>query len=583
MTRLSIVDLAETGDQPIPNEDGTVHVICNGEIYNAPELKTELERRGHRFRGHSDTEVIVHLYEELGAECLHRLRGMFGLALWDQKRRALLLARDRLGIKPLYYGLSAGGDLYFGSEAKSILMSDRVDRSLDPEGLSGVLYFGGALFDRSLWRGVKQLEPGQRLLYQHGRPSLERYWDLDFSDPGPADLPRGEAAWAEAVVAKLTESVRIHLRGDVPVAAWLSPGIDSSAIAYLASLEQPDGLATFSLGFEDARYDELRDQKTLDQCPGYALSGERVDFQSSFLDKLPEAVWHREQPGVLQFSYHVLGAATLGRYKVALTGQGSDEVFGGYPWYLTDRRWRWLYGLPAPLRRLLARRAPRISPPDRRAIEMSSRITPVRYAGLQWSGWPHFRPLLDPDLRRAVERAHELDEGFVPPDGFDRWDRFHQMIYVEAKTRLPSFINLGLDASSMAHSIEPRLPFLDHEFVELCTRVPPELRYRTREKHILRKAMESRLPDEITWRPKRGLQFPDPYWRPDWGAPPSFVGELLSEDSLRAKGYFDLKAVRALRKRSEGIPPMLSAVVGLQLWDELFVQGCRPGRETGPE
>ncbi len=572
MRRLSIVDLAETGDQPIGNEDGSVVVVCNGEIYNAPELQRELEAGGHEFRGHSDVEVIVHLYEEMGARCLSRLRGMFALALWDARRRRLLLARDRMGIKPLYYGIGADGSLFFASEAKSILAGGAVDRTLDPAGLSGLLYFGGAVFDRSLWKGIRQVRPGERLVFEDGEARRELWWDLDFGEARAGDLPRGEGEWAEAILAKLRESVRIHLRGDVPVAGWLSPGIDSSTVAWLAAEEQ-GGLPTFSLGFEDARYDELRDQKTLDLFPGFRLSGERILFGDTFLDRLREGVWHREQPAVLHFSYHVLGAAMRGRYKVALTGQGSDEIFGGYPWYRRERRWQALYGLPAPVRRFLARRLPRISPPDRRAIGTATELTPRRFAALQWSGWPGLRPLLLPELRTAIEAAYEGDDGWMPPEGFGSWDRFQQLLYIEHKTRMPSFINLGLDAGSMAESIEPRLPFLDHELVELCTRIPPRLRARTREKHMLRKAVEPYLPAEITWRRKKGIRTPDPVWQAEWGDPPDFVHELLSEERVRACGYFDPRAVRELRNASEGLGPILAAVVGMHMWHALFVEG----------
>lgn len=262
MRRLSIVDL-ETGDQPISNETGTLQLVCNGEIYNAPELRAELLQRGHSLRGHSDVEVIVHLYEELGLGFLDRLRGMFAIALWDGTTRTLHLARDRFGMKPLYYGQAADGTLVFGSEAKSVLCSGLVDRSLDPTGISDILTICGPLFTRSAFPGVRQLEAGHWLTYHAGTVTTRRYWDLDFSRAKPTNLPRSEGEWAEAIHAKLRESVHIHLRGDVPVAAYLSPGIDSSIITRFADDELPGIMPTFSLGFENPEFDELRTQRTL--------------------------------------------------------------------------------------------------------------------------------------------------------------------------------------------------------------------------------------------------------------------------------------------------------------------------------
>jgi asparagine synthase (glutamine-hydrolysing) len=572
MRRLSIVDL-ETGDQPISNESGTVHLVCNGEIYNAPELREELLARGHTLRGHSDVEVIVHLYEELGLGFLGRLRGMFALAIWDNAARTLHLARDRFGMKPLYYGQASNGSLVFGSEIKSVLASGLLPRALDPAGLSDILAIGGPMFTRSAFRGVQQLEAGHSLSYHAGHITTTRYWDLDFSRAAPSALPRSEGEWAEAIAAKLRESVHIHLRGDVPVAAYLSPGIDSSIVTRFATDEMTAVMRTFSLGFTDPEYDELRTQRTLDAFPGQRLSGDRVAYHGTLLDHLPTAIWHEEQPVTLQYSWQALGAAMKGEYKVALTGQGSDEMFGGYPWHQADHKWRRLYALPGPVRRVMARHLPRISSNARRALAADPVMTIKRYFALRNPHWNSLMPLFQPALREAIERTQrELTLPGVP-DGFEHWDRFQRFIYIEQRTRLPSYINRGLDASSMAQSIEPRLPFLDHEFVELCMHIPPALRYRRMEKHMLRRAAEPFLPAEIVWRKKRGLQSPSASWSAERGAPPAFAQELLSDEVVRAKGYFRADAVRALRDTQPRIAGALSAVLGVHLLDEMFVQG----------
>ncbi len=570
--RLSIVDL-ETGDQPIPNEDGSVQVVCNGEIYNAPELQRDLELRGHRFRGHSDVEVIPHLYEELGPALLGRLRGMFALAIWDKRKRLLLLARDRLGLKPLYFANGRDGYLYFASEAKSIIGTNQVDPALDPRGLSEVIHFGSPLFSRTLFRGVQQLQPGEQLTYRHGKSTLSSYWDLDLGSAPRDDPLRSESDWVEAIREKFIEVVDIHLRGDVPVACWLSPGLDSSSVAALAARTQSEPLHTYSLGFEDPYYDEIQHQKTLADFPGFNLVGTRVLFPRDTLRMLPAMVWHNEQPLALQSAYHVLSSAMGGRVKVALTGQGSDELFGGYSWHTVDYRWRSTYGLPQPIRGLLAGLLPKNKTLDRHALSTPPQMRPSRYAHMLWSGWPGFRQLLVPDLAREAESPDSGDPDFVPPSGFQDWDRFRQMQYVEFKTRLASFINLGLDQSSMSGSVEPRLPFLDHEFVELCTRLPRRFRQRRIEKYIFRKAMEPFLPSEIVWREKRGLRSPNPVWDRGQGRPPSFAEELLSEEVVRDKGYFEPRAVAALRGREAGLGGPLTQVLGLHLWDELFVEG----------
>jgi asparagine synthase (glutamine-hydrolysing) len=581
MRRLSIVDL-ETGYQPIPSEDGSIQVVCNGEIYNAPQLLEELRGRRHTLRGHSDVEAVVHLYEEMGIDCLQHLRGMFGLAIWDGAERKLILARDRFGIKPLYYGIGEDGDLYFGSEAKSILEARTVDPTLDPVGLAGLLDLGGPLFDRTLFQGIRQVEPGYWLTFQSGQLTTGKYWDLDFNPKDPAELPKGEGEWSEAFDHKFREAVNLHLLGDVPMAAWLSPGVDSSSVACVAAEVLGQRLKTFSLGFDDPDLDELRTQKTLDLFPGYDFTGDKVLFTENVFERLGENIWHHEQPVRFQYNYQVLAGAMNGRFKVALTGQGSDEMLGGYPWYRRDRMWQRLYWMPTVLRRLMAKFLPaRIPETVRRALTMPTGMSRKRFSGLQWTTWPVLRTLFTDDLGSQVRAADEAMEPAHLPVDFHRWDRFQQLVYIEAKTRMVSYINRGLDASSMARSVEPRLPFLDHELAELCMQIPPDIRHLRMEKHVLRKAMEPYLPDEIAWRRKRGMGGPDPGWAPELGPIPEFARELLEEDVIRSKGYFRPEAIRNHLKSQQGLDGPLAAVVGFHLWDEQFVQGKGLETENG--
>ena len=271
--RLSIIDL-QTGDQPISNEDGTITVVCNGEIYNFKELRKELLAAGHRFKTHSDVEVIVHLYEDHGVQCVEHLRGMFGFALWDARRRRLMLARDRLGIKPLLYSLGTNG-LFFGSEYKSILVSGRIERQIDVLAMKDLFTMGFVLAPKTLFIGICRLLPGHYLLYQDGALSIHKYWDLRFPASGEVQSRRSAQEWAEALRVKLEESVRIHLRSDVAVGAWLSAGVDSSSVVSLMSSLTHRPIQTFTLAFENPRFDEVNRQKILKDFTDYHLSNEQ--------------------------------------------------------------------------------------------------------------------------------------------------------------------------------------------------------------------------------------------------------------------------------------------------------------------
>ncbi|MGH7790996.1 MAG: asparagine synthase (glutamine-hydrolyzing), partial [Thermodesulfobacteriota bacterium] len=333
--RLSIIDL-ETGDQPISNEDETVTVVCNGEIYNFQELRQELIAAGHRFRTGSDVEVIVHLYEDHGVQCVNYLRGMFAFALWDARRRLLMLARDRLGIKPLFYSIGPTG-IFFGSELKSILMSGSIERRVDVHALKDLFTVGFVIGSKTFFTEIRRLLPGQYLLYENGILSRQRYWDIQF--PANHDeTPRMSAEeWAEALRAKLEESVRIHLRSDVPVGAWLSAGIDSSSVVSLMSRITNHPIQTFTLAFENPRFDEVGWQKILKDFPGYNLPNRQSVFTARSFELLPKAVWHCEDPVALGsgISRMVISDLASQDVKVVLTGEGSDEVFGSYPWFET--------------------------------------------------------------------------------------------------------------------------------------------------------------------------------------------------------------------------------------------------------
>lgn len=579
--RLSIVDL-HTGDQPISSEDGSVTVVCNGEIYNSPELRRNLEDAGHRFRTHSDVEAIVHLYEDHGERCVDFLRGMFAFAVWDSRRRRLMLARDRFGIKPLSYAVAPGA-LHFGSEYKAILASGCVERRVDYGAMKELFAFGFVPSPRTLLSTVARLPPAHTLLYENGRVTVQRYWDLEFPCIGDEGPRRSARDWAEAVRAKLDESVRLHLRSDVRVGSYLSSGIDSSAVAALMGRLVAEPVPTFSVAFEDPRFDEIGPNRILADFAGHNLLGEVATCTTADFDLLPKAIWHREDPTLSSGSIPHLRLAGLAarRVKVVLAGEGADEVFGGYRWYQVEKMLQPFMGLPPGLLR---------------------RVAGIPWLGRRWSraaralaapagmGLARFQRLIDnPPIGRLDDLfsgrvrhdagfSGHTEQGLPLPADFGRWQRFAQLQYVEINSRLSDFITRTLDAAAMAHGVEARVPFLDHEFVELCSRIPPGLKMRgLREKHILRRAMEGALPPEILNRKKRGLTAPLWPWRHRL---PGFVADALSESRLRATGHFEPRHVRDMLERQASgearFEGELFGVLGVQLWDDLFVRGNGP-------
>ena len=577
--RLSIIDLT-TGDQPISNEDGTVTVICNGEIYNFPELRQELMAAGHRFRTSSDVEVIVHLYEDLGPECVHQLRGMFGFALWDFHRRLLMLARDRLGIKPLYYALGADG-ICFGSEIKPILVADQLKPKMDVLALRDLFTFGFVRGPRTLFSGIHQLLPGNYLLCQEGNVSIKRYWRVSFPHRDVKTSGMNAEDWVEALFEKLQESVRIHLRSDVPFAAWLSSGIDSSSIVGLISRLTGKTLQTYSLAFENPKFDEVSGQKTLNCFPEYQLVNDTVVCRTKDFELFPRALWHCENISAtgIEILQMLLSQSTARRFKVVVTGEGSDEAFGGYGWVRADKLLRPLAGLPLSLRRLmlLGPVSPFFWPGASRILLAPKEMNLTRYQNMIGPRQPgRMENLFSADLKSQLMEAGNSAPPFTPPSDFHKWHPFSQLQYYELTVRLPSYITHHLDHTTMAHSLEARVPFLDHEFIEFCARIPPALKMkRLQEKYVLRWAARKLLPKQIVWRKKRGLRAPYDQWLRE--KLPDFAAEMLSEANLTQKGYFHPPAVHHLLKRHRAgendCGAHLLGILAIQLWDELFMNG----------
>lgn len=582
--RLGIVDLA-TGDQPIFNEDRSVAVVCNGEIYNHAALRERLAAAGHRFSTASDAEVIVHLYEDAGDAFVDDLRGMFALALWDAKRGRLVLARDRFGIKPLHYAETSEA-LLFGSEQKAILASGAVGTEPDFAAMRQLLSLGRVRTPRTLFASIRSLPAGHRLAWSSGRVELTRYWDVRFPERDAYDLGRPATDWADELRARLDDAVRSHLMSDVPVGAWLSGGLDSSAIVALASHHVDGRLPTYTMRLDDARDDEAGAARALDAYPAFRLDGHHVVCGPADFTRFPDVVRANEGStlGTTGIGQHRLAQVAARDVKVVLTGEGSDEALGGYSWYPTLRRLAPVFALPRPLRRAIAR----VPPIARRWPGAAWTIVGPREMGFErysrsithQTSQRVYERVCSPDTRGAMDAAADLDDSPALPDGFERWHPFARMQYFDFKHRLADGVVLGLDRATMAHSLEARVPFLDHPLVEFCARMPPRVKLRGAiEKHVLRQAMAGVLPREIAARPKFAMRIPVERWLRD--PLPDFAREALDAEALRDAGYFDPAGVEAMLARHrdgrENFAHAICAVLTIQLWERQF----RRGRPAG--
>jgi asparagine synthase (glutamine-hydrolysing) len=556
--RLSIIDLAG-GAQPISNEDATVWVVFNGEIFNYVELRRELLALGHRFRTHSDTEVIVHLYEEHGERFVEHLNGQFAIALWDRTRQRLVLARDRTGIRPLYY-TKVAGRLLFASEVKALFTVGQVPRRISLEGLGDVFTFWAPLGQGSLFEGVHSLAPGHVLAFEGGREILSCYWDWDFGPTEPAN--RAEEDLAAELHSLLVDAVRLQLRADVPVGAYLSGGLDSSIITALIRNHSDTPLRSFSLTFDDAEFDESAYQQTLVDrlhTDHSSIRVTRADIAAAF----PRTVWHAESTVVrtaptplMLLSQHVREAG----YKVVLTGEGADEVFGGYDLFKEAKIRRFLAREPASkLRpRILERLYPYLkhSPAAGRAFTHRFFAEGMEHLNQPWfahiprmTTTRRVLELLHPSVRQQVvaRDPHAALLATLPPT-IGNWAPMARDQYVEAHTLLSGYLLSSQgDRVAMANSIEGRVPFLDHRVIEFANRLPSKYKILgLTEKYLLKKSMRGELPEAIRSRTKQPYRAPDSASFFQNGKPVDYVAELLAPQRIDDAGLFDRQAVARL-------------------------------------
>ena len=567
--RLAIVDV-EGGNQPLYNEDRSIALVCNGELYNHAELRRELEARGHRFATRTDTEVLVHLYEESGERCMERVNGMFAFALWDEHERRLLAARDRLGKKPLYYA-DTGRELLLGSEPKALLRHPDCPRELDREALSRYLALEYVPSPHAIFAGMRKLRPAHRLVWRDGRLRIDAYWEFPAAAP---DDGADDADLVEEFRERLREAVRLRLMSDVPLGAFLSGGIDSSSVvAFMAELA-PERVRTFSIGFEEQSFDESEHARRVAAHFG-TDHHERVFGARDLLDLLPDVAASMDEPfaDASLLPTHLLSRFTRERVTVALGGDGGDELLAGYPTFAADRLAR-LYRVPRPLHDRVVRPLAERLPPSSENFSFEFKLKRF-LRGM--SAPPAGRHEVWLGSFPAGAQAELLRE--PPPLGLEaargREDGVEGLIRRYATTYLPDDILVKVDRASMLASLEVRAPFLDYTLVEFLARVPVRLKLRgLRSKVILKRAMADRLPPGIARRPKKGFGIPSARW---------FRRELrellvdeLSRDRLERQGIFRPSYVDALvRDHLDGrrdLHKELWTLLTFQLWHRHYVE-----------
>ena len=564
--RLSIIDLA-SGQQPMNDEDGNV-LVFNGEIYNFQEIRRELETFGHRFVTRSDTEVLLRAYRQWGRECLQRLRGMFAFALWDAGRRELFVARDRVGIKPLYYAV-VNGVFHFASEAKALLEIPGFRRRLNRRVLPLYLTFRYTPGEDTLFEGIRKLSPGHFLVVApDGSCRCQKYWSLHFEpDGGPS-----EAQWRERFWGTFEESVRLRMISDVPFGAYLSGGLDSSLIVAAMSGMSASPIDTFSVGFKAQKFNEL--PYAAEVAERFGCSHHVLHAEEEAASLLEQVVYHLDEPlgDLAAIPTFLMARETKPHVTVVLSGEGADELLAGYPKYrafLAGQAVRpWLPGrlLAAGARQIenitLRRVLATLSCKDRvpAYLQMSSVFTPEEQGFL-----------LAPGLQGGMMNSSEI-ESFIRPHFLNKPDGLSQLLSLDFHTWLPDDLLLKNDKMTMAHGVEARVPYLDHQLVELCARIPSRFKLRwNQEKVLLRKVMAGRLPENIRRRRKAGFTVP----LGDWMKTPfgRKVDMMFSDTFIRNQGLFDPRYISALRQKSWDQPyyrRQLWSLAALGLWQQRF-------------
>lgn len=583
--RLSIIDLAG-GHQPLSNEDGTVWIVFNGEIYNYRELRHQLLAKGHNFNTKSDTEVIVHLYEEYGSDCVQRLRGMFGFAIWDCRTRTLFLARDRVGIKPLYYYLDRNF-LSFGSEIKAILADPMVARELDPSMIDRFLTYDYMPGGETLLRNLLKLEPGHTLVVNNGIVQKRRYWDLNFA--GEKKNNEATRGLEQRLVGLLDETMQLHMISDVPVGFLLSGGIDSTAMLSLAAAKIDKEISSYTVGFSS---EGIVDERPFARLAAQTYGSKHYEISISpqeFLDALPTYVWHMEEPVCEPpaIALYYVSKLAADYVKVLISGEGGDEAFAGYENYRNLFWFEQIKSVFGPFR------APIGQSFDLLGQALNSRVL-TKYAPLWRTSFEDYYlsrtsfpfRFFNRDISSlySSEMVHQVDKAASASvtrkylANGSEYGLLEKMLYVDTKTWLPDDLLIKADKMTMANSVELRVPFLDHEVLEFAAQLPRNQKVRGwTMKYLLKKALRERVPDAILDRRKAGFPIPYQSWlRKNFR---EWVKEVLLDSKTLSRGYFQRSAIENLIRTNElngRYSKEVFCLIVLELWHRIFLDERKP-------
>lgn len=589
--RLSIIDL-QAGNQPVSNEDGTIWIVFNGEIYNFRQLRGRLQDNGHSFSSHTDTEVIVHLYEDYGFECLQFLRGMFAFAIWDSRRQVLFIARDRLGQKPMFYS-DYGGVFQFGSEVKSLLATGDVPREIDYRSIYDYLSLRFIPSPGTMFRHIRKLPPAHYLTYRDGSVRVSRYWDLEFEE----EESLAGKDFIEGVESKLSETVSTHLVSDVPIGAFLSGGLDSSMIVAMMARTMEQGLDTFAIGVDNEDFSELPFARQVADHVGTRHHESCV--KSNLVQLLPEMIWHMDEPSDPIAACVYYGAELAGRHvKVVLGGDGGDELFAGYDRYLGLHYLGFYNVIPNLIRQKVI--GPIISSiPENfsykswtQQLRWFHEVASAGGRGAQYAAATSFFRFSDAEKRMLFRDRvsngfgnHNSDQ--IIADIFDQASAVtltDRMLYTDIVTRLPEHTLMLTDRMTMAHGVEARSPFMDHELVEYLARVPSQMKIRNGElKSILRQVAENYLPDAIVRRPKQGFMFPVAYWFREDLYPylrDSLLSSTFIEEGIFSRSYVE-KLIEEHRSSQVDHHVRLWMLLNLDIWHQIYLEGRSPASISG--
>lgn len=583
MRRLSIIDLSG-GHQPISSQDGRLWLVCNGEIYNFRELRRELEACGHRFKTHSDSEVVLYAYIEYGDSFVERLNGMFGFALWDGIRRRLLVGRDRLGIKPLYIARNAER-LAFASEAKALLELPGVGRDLNPAAVASYLQLGYVPAPQTMFRGISKLPPATLLVVENGRAEERRYWRV----PSEVDRSRSEGEWIARVRARMEQSVRMQMVSDVPIGAFLSGGVDSSAVVAFMARASSQPIKTYAIGFGGSRADEYYNELPYARRVAELFGTEHREIvvKPDVVSLLPSLLWHMDEPvsDTAFITTFLVSEFARRDVTVILSGVGGDELFGGYRRYLGNHYQAQFERLPRWVRAGALALGEKL-PSDRHspllnALRLAKGFlasTGQSFEARYGSYVQVFSSAATAQLLRAkgYQRYDAIESAFGMATGNDSLNR---MMVVDAETQLPDDLLLLTDKMSMATSLECRVPLLDHELVELAARMPEQVKVRGgRLKHAMKAALADVLPQDILERKKRGFGTPMGAWLKADLKP--LLARMLDERTVARRALFDYPQVRALvadheANRIDGTDQLLS-LMNLEIWSRIYLDRRTP-------